>query len=323
MPLIADYAITPDVFDRTSYSTPAECEARIETIREAMLTEGLVRNLRAGAWRHIFRSDTRPWHRRGTELVKKLATQNRLVPFRSELPAPPRDDRSWCAEALATHAASPFRGGVIVTESVKGDYVGEPLVARIDRLAGVRWWSERSPSVTLARTLAAYETHLDLLLRHSSLLVFIDPYLDPAERQYRHVRRLLTRAGNRSPTPTIEIHRAITEEQRPRRHLADRRHQGQAADEGARIEHRFRDVLADPLRAAGLSAGVFIWSKFHDRFLLSNLAGVSLPYGFATATNVREVTRWTRLGRTDRDDVRREFHRHSHQHRLQRSFRIQ
>lgn len=271
MPLIADYAITPDVFDRTSYSTPAECEARIETIREAMLTEGLVRNLRAGAWRHIFRSDTRPWHRRGTELVKKLATQNRLVPFRSELPAPPRDDRSWCAEALATHAASPFRGGVIVTESVKGDYVGEPLVARIDRLAGVRWWSERSPSVTLARTLAAYETHLDLLLRHSSLLVFIE---------------------------------------------------GQAADEGARIEHRFRDVLADPLRAAGLSAGVFIWSKFHDRFLLSNLAGVSLPYGFATATNVREVTRWTRLGRTDRDDVRREFHRHSHQHRLQRSFRI-
>ena len=322
MPLIADYAITPDVFDRTSYSTAAECEARIETLREAMLNEGLVRNLRDGAWRHIFRSDARPWHRRGIELVKKLATQDRLVLFRSELPAPPRDDRSWCAEALATHAASPFRGGVIVTESVKAEDAGEPLVARIDRLASARWWRERSPSVTLTRTIADYETHLDLLLRHSNLLVFIDPYLDPAERQYRQFVRLLTRAGSRSPAPTIEIHRALVEERRPRPHLADRRHQGQAADEGARIEHRFREVLADPLRAAGLSAGVFIWSKFHDRFLLSNLAGVSLPHGFATATNAREVTRWTRLGRKDRDDVRREFHRHGHQHRLRRSFRV-
>ena len=81
MPLFADYAITPDVFDRTSYSTAAECEARIETLREAMLNEGLVRNLRDGAWRCLFRSDTRPWHRRGIELVKKLANQGRLVPF--------------------------------------------------------------------------------------------------------------------------------------------------------------------------------------------------------------------------------------------------
>ena len=106
MPLFADYAITPDVFDRTSYSTAAECEARIETIREAMLTEGLVRNLRDGAWRRLFGDDPRPWHPRGTELVKKLATQGRLVPCRSRLPEPPRDDRSWCAEALATHAAT-------------------------------------------------------------------------------------------------------------------------------------------------------------------------------------------------------------------------
>ena len=32
MPLLADYAITPDVFDVTSYSTADECAVRIETI---------------------------------------------------------------------------------------------------------------------------------------------------------------------------------------------------------------------------------------------------------------------------------------------------
>jgi len=65
MALLADYAITPDVFDVTSYPTEGECAARLETIREAMLTEGLVRDLRNGAWRGLFRGDARPWHRRG------------------------------------------------------------------------------------------------------------------------------------------------------------------------------------------------------------------------------------------------------------------
>ena len=134
---------------------------------------------------------------------------------------------------------------MIVAESVKAQYASDSLVARIDRLGSARWWRERSPSVTLTRTLTAYETHLHLLLRHSNLLVFIDPYLDPANWQYHHFGRLLTRAGDRSPAPTIEIHRAIIED----------------ADDRRQIEHRFREVLAGPLRAAGLNAGVFIWSS--------------------------------------------------------------
>ena len=80
MPLLADYAITPDVFDVASYSTAAECEARLDTIRQVMLTAGLVRDLRDGQWRGVFEPDARPWHRRGLELVKKLAVQGRLVP---------------------------------------------------------------------------------------------------------------------------------------------------------------------------------------------------------------------------------------------------
>lgn len=34
MALLADYAITPDVFHVTSYPTEGECAARLETIRE-------------------------------------------------------------------------------------------------------------------------------------------------------------------------------------------------------------------------------------------------------------------------------------------------
>lgn len=89
MPLLADYAIAPDVFDESSYSTAGECAAWLATIREAMLTEGLVRDLRGGQWSALFGADDRPWHPHGRELVKKLAKQGRLVRHDAELAARP------------------------------------------------------------------------------------------------------------------------------------------------------------------------------------------------------------------------------------------
>ena len=217
MTLLADYAITPDVFDVMSYTSEEVCEARLELIREPMLTEGVVRDLRNGEWRRSFENHTRTWHRRGMELIRKLATQGRLIQFSSTLSAPPTDDREWCAEALRSHAARAVTGGIIVTETVKNAHVREPLVARIDRLGSTPWWTARSPSVTLSRTLADYTDHLEPVLRCSNSLMFIDPHLD-------------------------------------------------------------------------------------------------------TTPNLHSVTRWTRLGRNDRDDVQREFDPASQRHRLRARF---
>ena len=79
--------------------------------------------------------------------------------------------------------------------------------------------------------------------------------------------------------------------------------------------------LGKPLRAAGLQAEVYIWDDFHDRFLISNLVGISLPNGFDTG-GAHKLTRWTRLGRTDRDDVQREFDAGSGRHTLRGKFTI-
>ena len=306
MPLLAEYAITPDVFDVASYTSEEVCGLRLEMIREPMLTEGLVRDLRNGEWRRSFASDTRAWHRRGKELIKKLTTQGRLIQFPPALPDPPSDDQGWCAEALATHNVREFTGGVIVTEPVKSTYHNELLVARIDRLGNAQWWAARSPSVTLTRTFADYEKHLDPILRCSNSLLFIDPHLDPAKPQYREIGALLALAGGRTPAPRIEIHRGSRE--------------GSRDKGGTYFERRFREKLAIPLRDAGLQAEIFIWDRFHDRFLISNLIGISLPNGFDTTQDPNAVTRWTRLGRKDRDDVQREFDvasgRHKHQCRF-------
>ena len=82
----------------------------------------------------------------------------------------------------------------------------------------------------------------------------------------------------------------------------------------------FAMVFLTPLRAAGLKAEVFVWDDFHDRYLISNLVGISLPNGFDTNRNPNSVTSWTRLSRADSDDVLREFDPVSRRHTLRASF---
>ena len=308
MPLLAEYAITPDVFDVASYTSEEVCGLHLEAIREPMLTDGLVRDLRDGEWRRLFANDARAWHRRGKELIKKLAKQGRLIQFPRALPEPPPDDHGWCAEALATHAAHAFTGGVIVTEPVKNNWPRESLVARLDQLGGAQWWAARSPSVTLMRTLTDYEQHLDPVLRCSNSLLFIDPYLDPVKHQYREIGTLLALAGGRTPAPKIEIHRHS--------------HEGRMDKDSSYFKDRFSEGIMSSLRAANLQAEVFIWDRFHDRYLISNLIGISLPNGFDTTQSPNAVTRWTRLGRKDRDDVQREFDVASQRHVLRGRFTI-
>ncbi len=315
MPLLADYAITPDVFDVASYSTVGECEARLDSIRQVMLTEGLVRDLRGGKLHGVFDPDVRQWHRRGLELVKKLATQGRLIPYPPALSDPPLDDRGWCAEALASHARRPLTGGVIVTESVKDRYQNEQMVARIDRLSSAPWWAARSPSVRLTRTLAEYETHLDPILRCSNSLMFIDAHLDPAKWGYGDFAKLLRRAGGRRPAPLIEIHRVCYEG-------SGRQRLFPAREDPEYFKRRFHDELGEPLRDAGLNVRVFIWDDFHDRYLVSNLGGISLPNGFDTSSDPGAVTTWTRLGRETRDDIQREFDPATGRHALRDSFKV-
>ena len=315
MALLADYAITPDVFDVMSYQDQGECEARLELIREPMLTEGVVRDLRDGEWRRSFEDHTRTWHRRGMELIRKLTTQGRLIQIPSARPAPPTDDHGWCMEALDSHEIRAFTGGIIATETVKNAHLREPLVARIDRLGSARWWVARSSSVTLSRTLADYTNHLEPLLRCSNSLMFIDPHLDPIHERYREFGELIQIAGRRQPSPRLEIHRVCYEGSGPGRRFPMK-------DDGEYFERRFRDGISARLRAAGLKAEVFIWDDFHDRYLISNLIGILLPNGFDTTRDFNSVTRWARLDRNDRDDVQLEFDPASGRHKLHARFTV-
>lgn len=142
-----------------------------------------------------------------------------------------------------------------------------------------------------------YQAALAPVLRHANSLFFIDPYIDPSDHhQYGDLMKLIAGLGTRSVKPLVEIHRVA-------------RHGG-GSDKRPQVKEvvaALTPAITAAARTAGLSMEVFLWDDFHDRYLIADLVGISLPYGFGTTTATNAQTIWTRLGRDDRDWVQREF----------------
>lgn len=312
MTLLAEYALTPDVFDAACYSGEEACAFHLNALKEVLLVEGLVRDLRNGEWAGLFRNEGREWHRRGKELVKKLSSQGRLLRYTGQRDLGPSTDTEWCAEALATHAIHPMSGGIVVTSPVKTHFPTEVIVAAVGDLPTAPWWARRSSSVRLHRRTTEYLDQLEPLLRSSRSLMFIDPHIDPSRRGYQEFVRLLVPVAARAPQPLIEIHRVCYDGSGASRSMLT---QGD-------IESKFRGQFEADLRGTGVHVEVFVWDDFHDRYFLSNVLGISVPNGFDTTAAPDALTTWTRLGRDDRDDVQREFDPASGRHALRMRFTL-
>lgn len=310
MPLVGEYALTPDVFDSACYSSAEVCALHLQALKEVLIQEGLVRNLRDGDWARVFATSGRAWHGRGKELLKKLATQGRMVVAGASSTTVPTTDADWCQEAIATHATFALNG-IIATNAIASAHRATPIVCAVDRLASAPWWSGRSSSFRLNRSLADYQAALSLVLRHASHLMLIDPHIDPSVGRYAHIGQLLQGAAARSPAPKIEVHRVCYRGSGAARQVLT----------PAQLEATFRQAL-NPALANGPSVEVFVWDDFHDRYLISNIVGISVPNGFDVATGRNSRTTWTRLGRDDRDDVQREFDPATRRHALRARFTV-
>jgi hypothetical protein len=310
MPILAEYGLVPDVFDSTCYTSADLCCVHLQHLKEALLSDGLVRDLHDGDWLRIFEQDGRAWHLRGKELLRKLATQNRLRTYPACGAAPPADDVGWCNEAIESHTRLNLQG-IVTTDATFGHFHKNVLVAPITRLSSAAWWRARSPSVRLRRNLTDYQAHLGLVLACANSVMLIDAHLDPSQVRYAQAVDLICAMAWRNPGPLIEIHRVCYVGSGEQRQIIEQ----------SEWQRRFTQAFAARLQAAGLRIEVFIWDDFHDRYIISDLVGIHLGNGLDTTTSTAKTT-WDRLGRDDRDDVQREFDPASGQHGLRGRFSI-
>ncbi|MEW6555540.1 MAG: hypothetical protein AB1384_14795 [Actinomycetota bacterium] len=312
--MLAEFALTPDFFDPTSYSSDEIHGLHLRYLKDTFLKEALIRDLREGKWEEYVLSRGLVLSPKSKELLKKMRQQNRLRLVPSAREADPINDREWCEEAIQSHSIDPL-DGIIATDKVKKHYIDEDIVASVDRLNVTQWWrlaKETAESTTVLVNTSSYKKALKKIFECARSIMFIDPWIDPREDNYSHFGELLALSRRDAPpNPLIEIHRKV---ESPRSRVDVKR-------EVNAWEQAFSS-LDNVLQDTGNSAEVFIWDYVHDRFLVTDIIGISIGQGFSESRYPGETTKFSRLSRSDRDDLQREYHENSKKHWLVHKFRI-
>ena len=296
--MLNEVALTPDIFDGALYSSQEACDIHLRYIREPLLTEVLVRDLRDGAWSaHMAQTEGR-WHHRGKELFKKLASQSRLRRFRASNVPDPQDDDHWCDEAVASNQIETV-SAIISSNNVAANHSSCPTVCSVERTTNSAWWQGRSPSRLVQRNMNAFMDALRLVLPNANSLMFIDPHLDPSQPRYGKFIQLLL-ASRCDPAALLEVHRACYEGSGPSRKIF-------VGDGRADLERRFKDNWSTHLVKSGIKVAVYVWPDIHDRSLITNLISIELSNGFDESNVQGDTVKFLRLGRADADAIQRKF----------------
>jgi hypothetical protein len=292
--MLDEYVLVPDVFDPAAYSNPAFIEMCLPHLKEPLFQEALVRDLSDGGWRQFCHDNSGNLHRLCKEILKKLLAGNRLRPFPLQGQTLPDCAGQWCQEGLVAHGVDALTG-VIAAYATKQNYPAAE-VASIEKLTGTPWWQNRSPSVTVDRKTASYQKVLHRVLVQANSLLFIDPNLDPSQHNYREFHQLFAALSSRTIQPRIEIHRSFCKGDGPARKFPTE----------AEWKGSFAS-LATSLKPLNVSAEVFLWEDFHERYLITDIVGASIPAGFDVTFPADDWSTWGRLGRDDKDKIQRLF----------------
>ncbi|WP_052813066.1 hypothetical protein [Desulfonatronum thioautotrophicum] len=295
MALLEEYALTHCVFDAASYADQEIGRVYLERLKETLLTEGVVRDLRDGEWSRVFNEGQRMWHLMGRELFKKLETQNRLAPCPAISKETPFSDEDWCREAIASYQTKPFTG-IVTSFELAQKYKANSLVASINRLSSASWWKERSCSCSIRRNKEEYLRNLEPLFRCANSVMFIDGHMDPSEIRYQDFISLLGTLTRLNKMPKIEIHRGCYKGSGPNRKLFTNND----------LNDIFRIHCKKILTKMDFEVEVFIWDEIHDRYIITDIIGILMGNGLDTSKS-NERTTWARLGRNERDEIQRRY----------------
>ena len=310
--MLPEIALSPAIFRSDAYASSSIADVCLGTMYRPLLEECVVRNLQRGAWSQ-FTSSQSALHIKARELLKKLAAKNRLIIHDFSTGNTPHTDEEWENEAIASYQQDGLAGLIFDSQAKEQRHKENPLVSCPERLHSTPFWRDRPCSCRVSRTVTEYRKVIDPLLRCANSLAFIDPHLDPEKPQYRDFLQILLHPVllGRSIRPTIEIHR-----------VAWRGNGNDLRPVVQELQSVFSTNWSRPLRENGLKLEVFLWDKFHDRFLATNLVAMSWSNGFDTTSDQSARVTISRIDRADLDSLQKEFDQNSAVHKLVNRFTI-
>ena len=303
--MLAEFGIIPDVFDRGSYSSPELGEVCLAQLLEVCREEAVVRDFCNGRWSEVLAQPAERWHTATKEVIEILYKERRLHRTAQYLPKMPEDDAEWYYEASASNEKMPL-DMILAGSPASLGCADDPAVTPITKLNRSVWWQNRSFSMQVERQTSEYLKFLRPILRRASSFMFVDPHIDEEKPNYAEFCHLIRELGRPGTRPRIEIH------------IWQGKELSSIADLMKRLQNCNRELVKSRIEAS-----VYSWPiNFHDRYLITDLVGLQLPYGFDIATNNVKETTWGRLGRRDREAIELRFAPNVGRYGIPKSFTI-
>jgi hypothetical protein len=193
-----------------------------------------------------------------------------------------QDGRSWIDQVLAADTREPFHAILAATPIAEHARVITETV--VNQLHDTRWYLPTvKPVAKTADDLAAV---LETMLRGATRIVVVDPYFNPRDESYRAVlTALLTRTAQLRDTgrtlPSVDLITGVSEGRPDRGAVSvEAQAKNEAHNRCEWASQYLRSCIPRGMRltfkcVANLSDG----DRLHNRFVLTDFAGTSLPYG--------------------------------------------
>lgn len=240
-------------------------------------------------------------HQHAKEVIEKLRKQGRLLPL--VYVSKTRPTKADCfldkiALLQGSKDCDVFSNCLIPKCTKTGMTANNANIHDMALLHKSNWLNKERNSVRLDRSIDHFTIALQLLLESSKSVNFIDPYLDPSRHDYKEFYKIFSICNNNPNCSEINIHRVCYTDSGTQREVKDK----------AYWESVFRKDLQK--YNTNNKASVYIWPDFHDRYILTNLMGFSLPYGISTTKDSSELTGktiWTKLSFNDNINLQMVF----------------
>ena len=203
-------------------------------------------------------------------------------------------DQDWLRLVLDSHKEIPFHA-IILSKTLMDDCTCEcnEFVEFFSALDSEQWKNRRR-TLSVAKTPDEYKRYLAPVLRYAKHLVLIDPYLSP-KKEYLDTIKICSemtskRRESQGRFPNCRIHIHAEEG-------SGLRYEYGAEDET--VEDYFdswEKGLRSLIEKYGHSFKVFLWKQgsnsMHDRFILTDQCGISVPWGLDCPKKPRKDTDW-------------------------------
>lgn len=286
--MLYEFAMTPEVFDASVVNVDGRASVILVELLRGLAENGLLANLHKDRWvRHVteqrIKSLSPPIKDKLLTCLNVLHDRHRFVRHPKRMAGDPASDLDWLNLALESHQRIAFHAIVLSQPLMAAFGQGcQEFVEFLTSLDSPQWDGRRRRTLTVTKSCAEYRAALSPILRHAKSLLLIDPWLNSYEPRYFDTMTICSNVmgqrGHARLYGRIHIH-AEAKKQKP---------EGQTITNYLeRWEQRLRPLITTD----GHRFKVFLWESLpgsesmHDRFILTNQCGISVPGGLDCRTH--------------------------------------